>query len=263
MRYSVTIVAAMGLLVAAYFHVAPAFSGPVMTPEKRATLAQNTAAATSPVVVELYTSQGCYSCPPADAFLGELAKESNVVALSLHIDYWDYIGWKDPYALPGNSQRQRHYSRYLDRRYVYTPQMVIDGTYDVVGSQGDEVLAKIAKASQAEGRVQVEIDWQAGKAIVPAGEAPEEGATVYLAVYDDKHVTDIKRGENGGKTLAYYNVVRDLQSLGTWNGERMEITLDLDALRAQGQGGCAIIVQTGTHGRILGAADMKFPGGQG
>ena len=263
MRYFMTIVTAMGLLFAAYFLSSPAQSGPALTTEKRAVLAQNMAESESPVVVELYTSQGCYSCPPADAFLGELAQESNIVALSLHIDYWDYIGWKDPFARPENSQRQRLYSRYLDRRYVYTPQMVIDGTYDVVGSHSDEALTKITKASQAKDRVKVEIDWQSGKAVVPAGAAPEEGATVYLAVYDDKHVTDIKRGENGGKKLAYYNVVREMRSIGVWTGERMEIALDLDALQAQGQGGCAIIVQSGTHGRILGAASMKFPDGQG
>ncbi|MBT3306373.1 MAG: DUF1223 domain-containing protein, partial [Alphaproteobacteria bacterium] len=99
-------------------------------------------------LVELFTSQGCSSCPPADAFLGELSKRSDVLALSVHVDYWDYIGWKDPFASPKNTERQRRYSKFLGMRYIYTPQLVIQGADHEVGSDRTKILAKIAKAAK-------------------------------------------------------------------------------------------------------------------
>jgi len=215
------------------------------------------------VVVELFTSQGCNSCPPADAFLGELAGEANVLALSLHIDYWDYIGWKDPFALPINTQRQRDYAKRLSLRYVYTPQMVIDGADNVVGTRRGKVRKAIDEALRRPAAVAVDFDRDAGKVRIGEGHAPDGGATVWLAIYDSKQTTEIRRGENAGKSLSYHNVVREMHQLATWNGQAVELALDLEAARAQGRGGCAIIVQQGRTGPVLGAAEMKLDGEEG
>ena len=211
-----------------------------------------------PVVVELFTSQGCNSCPPADAVLGELAKVDNVIALSMHVDYWDYIGWADPFALPITATRQKGYREHFGRRYIYTPQMVIDGKKEVVGSREGSVLEMVAHAAAEPKPLDVTFDADTGKVVVPAGTAPVQGATVWLAVYDDKHETDIQRGENRGRTIQYSNVVRALKPIATWTGEPLELPLDLAAAAAEGRDGCAIIVQQGETGHVLGALQMEL-----
>ncbi len=218
-------------------------------------------AAVAPVVVELFTSQGCSSCPPADALLTELAGRPDVVALSLHVDYWDYIGWKDPYASPQYTARQQRYAETLHLRYVYTPQIVVDGRANVVGSHRAEVLAAIEIAAQRDRPINITFGTgKGGTVIIPAGHAPAEGATVWLAVYDREHVTEIKRGENAGQKLRNANVVRSFERLGTWTGARLEIPLDLTGARARGRDGCAVIVQQGRTGPILAAAAMRLDG---
>lgn len=213
----------------------------------------------TPVVVELFTSQGCSSCPPADAFLGELAAVPGVIALSMHVDYWDYIGWKDVFASPENTARQRRYAKSLANRYVYTPQMVVDGNADVVGSRTGDVVDLIEAAAAAAKPLRLSFTQEAGGAVViPAGPAPDEGATVWLAVYDDAHDTEILRGENSGQTLRYYNVVREMEQIGTWTGEELRLPVDLAAAAARGRDGCAIIVQAGASGRVLGAIAMNL-----
>ncbi len=213
----------------------------------------------SAVVVELFTSQGCDSCPPAEALLRELAEEDGIVALEFHIDYWDYIGWPDPFSSPELTARQRSYSKDLRLRYVYTPQMVVDGRYDVVGSRRAEVRAAITKAAARRKAVDVRLLGEdGGKAVIPAGHSPEGGATVWLAVYDDLHETRVLRGENAGRTLENRNVVREFVELGTWTGERMEIPLDLAGALARGRTGCAVLVQQGETGPIIGAVSMPF-----
>jgi hypothetical protein len=212
-----------------------------------------------PVVVELYTSQGCSSCPPADALLAELAARYDVVALSLHVDYWDYIGWKDPYGSPMNTDRQRRYAEALSLRYVYTPQIIVDGRANIVGTHRDEVLAEIKKAAGREKPIRIRITTGGGgKVIISAGRAPEVGATVWLAVYDRGHETEVKRGENAGRTIRNANVVRSFERLGTWTGERLEIPLDLAGAAARGRDGCAVIVQEGRYGPILAAAALNL-----
>lgn len=209
----------------------------------------------APVVVELFTSQGCNSCPPADEFLGELAEHPGVVALSMHIDYWDYIGWKDPYADPALTSRQQNYAKRLGLRYIYTPQMVVDGRFDVAGLKRNRVLTTIEKAARERKAVQVDFEREGGgKIIIAAGHAPVEGASVWLAVFDRKHETPVARGENAGRTLKNYNVVRRMTRIATWNGEAMEIEFDMAAAAADGRDGCAVIVQQGTAGPVLGAA---------
>ncbi len=212
----------------------------------------------APIVVELYTSQGCSSCPPADELLGELAGHPGVIALSMHVDYWDYIGWKDPYADPQLTARQRDYARNLGLRYVYTPQMVIDGRHDVAGLRRGRVLETIEKAGRQPKPVAVK--FEDGKIVISGGENPPGGATVWLAAFDGKHQTEIPRGENAGRTLEYHHVVREMTKLGTWRGGAMEIDFDMAAAAAEGRDGCAVIIQQGKGGPILGAAILTLEG---
>ena len=212
----------------------------------------------SPVVVELYTSQGCSSCPPADAFLGELAMWPGVIALAFHVDYWDYIGWKDRFANPAYTQRQKSYQRSFASRYVYTPQMVIDGRDHAVGSRRGEVEDKIAEARGHKKAVEVGFDAvDGGRVTISAGQAPQAGADVWLAVYDEEHETEVGRGENSGRTLTDFNVVRELQHLGYWTGDALTIPLALDDAAARGRSGCAVIVQHRDTKEVLGAGLMR------
>lgn len=212
-----------------------------------------------PVVVELFTSQGCSSCPPADKLLSELAEREDLIALSLHVDYWDYIGWKDPFGSPQNTERQRRYAEKLGLRYVYTPQIVIDGWLDVVGSRRSEVLASIEKAAERAKPVEVTfLSQDGGRVIIPEGQAPERGATIWLAVYDDAYETNVERGENAGRTLRNSHVVRRIERLGTWTGARLEIPLNLDASATRDNYECAVILQEGRNGRVLGAGLMRL-----
>ena len=213
----------------------------------------------TPVVVELFTSQGCSSCPPADELLGELAQQPGILALEMHIDYWDYIGWKDPYADPKITDRQRGYARDLGLRYVYTPQMVVDGRTDVVGSRRRSVFSAIEDAALRVKPVQVSLEnVDGGRVTVDEGTAPHGGATVWLVTYDGFIDTEVSRGENAGRSLQNYNVVREMRSLGTWEGDKMVFDVDLAKAIADGRSGCAIIVQQGRTGPILGAAMLEF-----
>ena len=214
----------------------------------------------APVVVELFTSEGCSSCPPADAFLGELAQRPDVVALAFHVDYWDYIGWKDPYAHAAFTQRQHEYAAALGLHMVYTPQMVVDGRTDVVGSERGSVEAAIGKAA-AQPKLAVAIEKGAGgayRAVIPAAAAPSGGpATVWLAVFDSEQETRVKRGENGGRTLKEFNIVREWRQIGTWKGDALTLPIDI-AMGDPDRNGCAIVVQSGPVGPVLGAAIMKL-----
>ncbi len=209
-------------------------------------------------VVELFTSQGCSSCPPADKFLGELAQRPDLLALSVHVDYWDYIGWKDVFASPSNTQRQRRYARKLGLRYVYTPQMVIQGAFDSTGSDRAKVLRKIAKAKKLD-RLAVKISHAGGglRITVPAGDLRDR-AVVWLAVFDSRHEIEIKRGENSGQILRYHNVVRGMTRIGAWTGQPLDIVTKAADMLAQGRDSCAVIVQSLKTGRILGAARLDL-----
>lgn len=216
--------------------------------------------AEAPVVVELFTSQGCSSCPPADAYLGDLAKRRDVLALALHVDYWDYIGWKDRFASPVTTQRQRAYAHALRQRMVYTPQMVVDGAQEAVGSNRSEVEALIAAARSRPklpisfSRDSTGLDWVE----VGDGPKPESGsATVYIALYDGRQETRIDRGENAGATLTEFNVVRELKPIGRWTGERVRLPIEIEETDENYEA-CAVIVQEGDAGPVLGAAAMKL-----
>jgi hypothetical protein len=210
------------------------------------TLSLPAAAADRPVLVELFTSQGCSSCPPADAFLAELAARDDVVALSFHVDYWNYIGWQDPFATKWSTQRQRDYGRALAQRYVYTPEIVVDGAAHAVGSERSEVERLIAEARARPGPA-VSAERSSGQLHVRVGAGVGEG-TVWLVRFDPEQVTRVERGENGGRTLRNVNVVRAMTKLGSWHGEPLD-------LRAEAPpGGCAVIVQEDGPGRVAGAA---------
>ena len=213
------------------------------------------AEARTPVVVELFTSQGCSSCPPADAFLGELARREDVIALAFHVDYWDYIGWRDPFAHPDFTKRQRGYAGALGLRAIYTPQMVIDGRADAVGSDRDHVGELIRRAG-ALPKLTV--------ALIAEGDAPElqlpeakleRPATVWLAIYDPEERTSVRRGENAGRELSDYNIVRELRKLASWDGHAQSLRVDLGESMAEGLG-CAILVQGADHGPILAAVTV-------
>jgi hypothetical protein len=216
-----------------------------------------------PVVVELFTSQGCSSCPPADALLGELARRKDVVALSFHVDYWDYIGWRDPFASPAATDRQRDYAKALGLRMVYTPQMVVAGRADAVGSDKGAVETLI-DASARQPQIEVGFSRDSGGRFyveLPAEPGFDGMATVWLAVFDHERATPVARGENAGATLDTYNVVREWRRLGNWSGSAQQIPMPMAPDTAAKHDGCAIIVQRGEAGAVLGAAILPIRNG--
>ncbi|MEQ8604821.1 MAG: DUF1223 domain-containing protein [Marivibrio sp.] len=208
------------------------------------------------VLVELYTSQGCSSCPPAEAYLAdELAERAGVVALELHVDYWDYIGWRDPFADPAFTARQRAYARAMAERTVYTPQMIVDGRTHVVGSRPQAVEAAIAEARAARPAdaprlaiARTPTGWR----IAIDGPAPRAALTLFAAGFDARRETAVKRGENAGARLVNAHVARSLQVLARWRGGTQTLTLPADALA--GDGGIAAWLQAGPDGAVKAAA---------
>lgn len=212
-------------------------------------------------VIELFTSQGCSSCPPADRLLGEIADRRDIVALSYNVDYWDYLGWSDTLAKPAFSQRQRAYARKRGDGQVYTPQMVINGQTHIVGSDRRR-LAKVLKASAAAmppsaPDIEIENDGSVTNVTIrPAeGRALRAGkAMIWAATVDPSVTVKIRRGENYGRTITYRNVVRDLIPLGVWKGGEKVLQLDTSMVMKNGIEACAILIQDGDVGPILGGA---------
>jgi len=224
------------------------------------------AAAQPPVVVELFTSQGCNSCPPADAFLGELAQRPDVLALAFHVDYWNYIGWSDIFGKPWATARQRGYQDSLHLRYVYTPEMVVNGEAESVGSDKSAIEGMISAAeAKASPRPSLALHWlPSGALAVDIGEGqspPDEPATIWLVGFDNPHTTPVLKGENEGKTLTDYQAVRSYRRIGAWAGWSMELMVPPDQAKALGDGGVAVLVQAQGTGPILTAARIGVPGG--
>jgi hypothetical protein len=213
-------------------------------------------------VVELFTSQGCSSCPPADAFLAKLAARGDVIALSEHVDYWNYIGWVDPFSDAGGTDRQRAYRAALGGKYVYTPQMVIDGAAETVGSDGGAVEKRIA-AARARPHAALEVARVEGSPIVriPAGQDFAKGALVIQFDIDARHSTRIARGENSGVTLVNANVVRKIAPRGSYTGAALDVPLDAAKLRADGRSGAVVMLQAPDGGRIFGAVLVNIAEG--
>jgi hypothetical protein len=214
-------------------------------------------------VLELFTSQGCSSCPPADALLGELAEKPGIVALSYSVDYWNYLGWRDTLSSAANSDRQREYAKARGDGRVYTPQVVVDGLLHVVGSDesGIEQAMKDAAKRLANVRVPVSMRSEGDTLVIDVGVAPEASytrkATIWLAIAKEEETVAITRGENRGRTLSYHHPVRDLSPVGMWNGEAMTLRLPLKDLKTMG-GDCLIaLVQVENYGPVLGAAEFK------
>ena len=210
------------------------------------------------VVVELFTSQGCSSCPPADAYLAELAQRPDVIALAFHVDYWDHLGWKDPYARAGNSKRQRSYVTALGARYVYTPQMVVDGSFQDVGSNRQRIEHLIGKAAKQR-VVAPEIRLSGRELAIGAAPAAMEGeAGVWLFFYAGARQNDVASGENRGRHMRTTNVVRAVQSLGPYDGKARTAAIDVAAVPPECDG-VAVIVQQPAHGRIVAAKAFDLP----
>lgn len=200
-----------------------------------------------PVVVELFTSQGCSSCPPANANLIELGKRSDVLALSFAVTYWDYLGWKDSFGKPEFTRRQAVYEPPLGERSSFTPQMVINGKTSNVGIHLSEVQALIAAAHPGDGP---SIGLDGGKVTIGAGSAPSNGADIWLVRYDPKTVeVPVRRGENKGATLPHGHVVHALERLGTWKGG----ATSFDVASAPKGLRTAVLVQKPQGGPILSA----------
>ena len=212
----------------------------------------------SPVVVELFTSQGCSSCPPADAFLGKLSQRHDVLPLAFHVNYWDYIGWKDPFASDAATERQYSYGHALGLNMVYTPQMVIGGTHDAVGSDQNAVSRAIEMdANRSKLKLTVTRDASGGYRVqIPAGSVGQS-ATVWLALFDGAHKTQVERGENSGTTLTEFNIVREWRKIGDWKGQAEEIALNLTP-ESDEYDACAVLVQEGGFGSIRGAASFRM-----
>lgn len=204
-----------------------------------------------PVVLELFTSQGCSSCPPADAYIGELSQHKDVLALSFHVDYWDALGWKDPFSLAVSTERQQSYSAAHGGASVYTPQVVIDGKDDFVGTDRRNIGRALATARTG---VPVEISLQKPDVMVDLS-AQEHAvpSEVLLVAYLRKASTPVGRGENAGRRLEEFNIVRAIRNLGHWNGEAMTIRTRLSLL-PRDVTDVAILVQSTSQHRVIGAA---------
>jgi hypothetical protein len=205
-------------------------------------------------VLELFTSQGCSSCPPADKLLGELVRDPTLVAFSLNVDYWDAIGWKDTLADPRHSARQRAYALRRNDRGVYTPQVVINGTAHVVGSNKAAINQALASAPQLP--VAVNLAVKDGKLSVSIPAANGAGEVWVYALAKDVSVA-IGRGENSGRRVTYHNVARSWRKLGDYKGEAGNWTVPLSQLKTGGADTTAVLVQAGTAdnpGAMLGAA---------
>ncbi|NLH80123.1 MAG: DUF1223 domain-containing protein [Phyllobacteriaceae bacterium] len=212
-------------------------------------------------VVELFTSQGCANCPPADALLTELTRRGDLVTLTFPVDYWDYLGWKDTAAKPEFTARQKAYAARRGDHDVYTPQVVVDGETRLVGSDRDGIHREIERG-EGDGTLGVAVDLDAGgdglrvrlpEAATPGGPVH---ATVWLVRFEESRTVTIGRGENTGRTLTYSHLVRSLQPIGMWKGKAVTIELPRQEGPTPGDVGCAVLVQSdkdGLPGRILGA----------
>ena len=209
----------------------------------------------SPVVIELFTSQGCSSCPPADALLKSFAGRRDILPLALHVDYWDYIGWKDTFGDPAHAERQRAYARHAGARMVYTPQIIVGGMEHIVGVKPGVLEKAIRMEAAAPDLVSLSLRPAGDKVEISAralGPIPD-GTIVQLVRVRPSQTVDIGRGENAGRTFTYSHIVTDWTRIGLWNGE-VPFTRKISA---PGKDETVVIVQEPGPGRILAAAVLR------
>lgn len=217
-------------------------------------------------VIELFTSQGCSSCPPADKLLGELANDSSLIALTMPIDYWDYLGWKDTFALHGHSERQRAYAEKRGDREVYTPQIVVNGVKHVLGSDRAAIEKAIASTRENAAPLTLPLTMTVadGKLTVNVPNSSDARAgEVWLCPYASKAQVTIERGENRGNTFTYVNVVRGWKKLGDWKGAAESFSIPVaDVAKGREEvDHVAVFVQSGSKsepGVMLGAASTSL-----
>lgn len=203
-----------------------------------------------PTVVELYTSEGCSSCPPAERLIGKLARQNNVIALSFHVDYWDSLGWRDRFALPDAVARQAQYARALRLSSVYTPQLVIDGRRDMLGGDEGGVAAAVAAAQPG---APIKLAIEGDHLVIQLGEQRQtQPQDVLLLAYLPEATSRVTRGENAGRELHEFNIVRSVRTLGTWSGGARQFSVPLSALPADATA-VALLVQAAGQGAISGA----------
>jgi hypothetical protein len=211
-------------------------------------------------VVEIFTSQGCSSCPPADKVFGEVIQENGVIGLAWHVDYWDYLGWKDTFSSPEATSRQRAYARGIGERGVYTPQIIVNG--DKV-AKNSSFRKSIASALSGSLPVSLDAKVAEGNLVVTAGEG-DGAANLVLVTFDSSQNVPIERGENAGSTVTYRNSVQSVQTIGMWKGKSLSVELPGAEYAPKKGQGCAILLQkvsnAGAPGQILGAVIVKHPG---
>jgi len=218
-----------------------------------------------PIVVELFTSQGCSSCPPADALLGKLAKRSDVIAMSLPVTYWDMLGWKDTLASEANTKRQKAYAATMGHGAVYTPQIIVDGVTDIVGSREAAVQAAIDAGARESDTSDVPVSLHETKQELQIGigastdKNVKTPATVWLFHLRGQATVAIGGGENDGRTMTYHNIVGDLKAVGQWKGDALSIALPRSEMEGLPHDAVAVVVQHGGYGHVVGSAMLSHP----
>jgi len=211
--------------------------------------------ADGPVVVELYTSQGCSSCPPADEMLHQLAERSDVIPLALHVDYWDYIGWADIFADPAHTRRQNQYARVAGASSIYTPQMIIGGQDHVVGTKPMDVANLIQTHSAVVTGTRISVQ-RSGNQLQITGQTAQalaNGTVVQVVRYSPQETVNVRRGENAGRTLSYANVVTDWSTVGEWSGRgALNMTVNIS-----GNSPIVVIVQEPGPGAVMATAVLR------
>src|SRR4051794_39594253 len=209
-------------------------------------------------IIELFTSQGCSSCPQADKLLGEFTKDSSVVALSLPVDYWDYLGWKDTLASPLHTAKQRAYSRARGDREIYTPQAVVNGAIPVIGSDKSDIDDAISQTRGKAMTLPVQLVTSGDKLTISVPDAKDGAAKGEVWIYGVKSAAPVAigRGENAGRSITYYNVTRRFVKVGDWDGKAASWTIPADQIRGDGVDCAVALLQAGTTekpGVMLGA----------
>ncbi len=231
---------------------AAALSAPFVSPQVEA-------ASDMPVLVELFTSQGCSSCPPADKLAATLNASTGATVVSFNVDYWDYLGWRDTLAKPEYTQRQMDYARYRGDNDVYTPQIIIDGENHAVGSNQAQVTNAISAAYKTQSKLPMTLKATDTELIVELSEGaaiPE--ATLWIMAIAPTVSVKIERGENAGHEIAYQNVVRKLVPAGMWNGQAAKLTLPRKGIITGDVKSCLAVLQKGKVGQVLGMAHWSI-----